>query len=796
MGESLGGGRSAFMGGSSGTSRSIAQSSASAPPSGPSQQQQWSRFRPSQGSRGPHHQCQEGDPSSSIGPRASGVGISLMDLLHGVTHSPSFSLEPTRFTTSAHPQQPQYELTPGQDRNPKAPEQDEMVRRMRSLEQSLKNMQGLSGQKSVSYTDLCMFPHVHLPVGFKTPKFEKYDGHGDLIAHLKKYCNQLRGADGKEEFLMAYFREILVGIASEWYMDQDISCWHIWDDLARDFVKQFQYNIDIALDRNSLTNLKKKSSESFREYAVKWSEQASRIKPPMDEVEMVTVFLQAQEADYFQNMMSAMGKSFAEAIKIGEMVENGLKMGRILSQSAIRATSQAIQGGSGGIAKGKKREETFMAALGTRRNYTPRSLFSERTPQHYYPHQDLAYTPQPYSVMNTQPYVRPKQQANRNQAPPPRNQPPYRNHYNPQLPQNNLRPQEPPRRQTFTPIVPQTRQNPASPAYRAGVRCAYHSGVEGHDTNDCWTLKRAVENLIEQGKIVLRDEEVPNVTNNPLPAHNNGPLIGMICEDKEFDHALKAIIVIVDAERKPKAAPKQEKGEKKTNTVKAELEKKAETKTETMVPSKNEVLYIPRGRSEKPQRFEMKRGIPMYVSKGDYVQQTLVTYKGKEIKGELPENTSAGKYSNIQEVNNAARKRFPPKKPVSAEEAEAFFQKMNMPDYEVVVQLRKYPEQVSTLSLLMRSAEHQKILLKTLNETYVPAETSVEQLERMTERFFLVNQVSFSKNDLPPEGAAHNKSLHLTVKCEDYYVKRVMLDGVRVLTFVRSPRCKEWKLGP
>ncbi|XP_075099588.1 uncharacterized protein LOC142176327 [Nicotiana tabacum] len=47
----------------------------------------------------------------------------------------------------------------------------------------------------------------------------------------------------------------------------------------------------------------------------------------------------------------------------------------------------------------------------------------------------------------------------------------------------------------------------------------------------------------------------------------------------------------------------------------------------------------------------------------------------------------------------------------------------------------------------------------------------------MAERFFMINQISFSKNDLPPEGAAHNKALHLTVKCEGYYVKRAMLDG-------------------
>nr|XP_009768544.1 PREDICTED: uncharacterized protein LOC104219547 [Nicotiana sylvestris] len=45
MRESLGGGRSAFRGGSSVPSQSIAQSSASAPPSRPSQQQ-WSHFRP------------------------------------------------------------------------------------------------------------------------------------------------------------------------------------------------------------------------------------------------------------------------------------------------------------------------------------------------------------------------------------------------------------------------------------------------------------------------------------------------------------------------------------------------------------------------------------------------------------------------------------------------------------------------------------------------------------------------------------------------------------------------------
>ncbi|XP_070039547.1 uncharacterized protein [Nicotiana tomentosiformis] len=259
---------------------------------------------------------------------------------------------------------------------------------MKNIEQSLKNIQGLSGQKSMSYADLCMFPQVHLPVGFKTPKFERYDGHGDPIAHLKRYCNQLRGVGGKEELLMAYFGESLTGIASKWYIDKDISHWHIWDDLARNFVRKFQYNVDIAPDRNSLSNLKKKSSENFREYAIKWREQAARVKPPMDKAEMVSVFLQAQEADYFQNMMSAMGKPFAEAIKIGEMVESGLNSYRILSQSALRATSQAIESSSGGLASRKKKEEGAMMASSLRNSRRPQDYSGppSRAPQHYYPH--------------------------------------------------------------------------------------------------------------------------------------------------------------------------------------------------------------------------------------------------------------------------------------------------------------------------------------------------------------------------------------------------------------------------
>jgi len=49
------------------------------------------------------------------------------------------------------------------------------------------------------------------------PKFDLYNGHGDLVAHLRGFCSKIRGAGGKDELLMAYFSQSLSGAALEWY---------------------------------------------------------------------------------------------------------------------------------------------------------------------------------------------------------------------------------------------------------------------------------------------------------------------------------------------------------------------------------------------------------------------------------------------------------------------------------------------------------------------------------------------------------------------------------------------------
>jgi len=54
-------------------------------------------------------------------------------------------------------------------------------------------------------------------------------------------------------------------------------------------------------------------------------------------------------------LVTIVGKSFNEVVKIGVMIEEGLKSDKILNYSALKATTHSIQSGSGG--RGEVRSE-------------------------------------------------------------------------------------------------------------------------------------------------------------------------------------------------------------------------------------------------------------------------------------------------------------------------------------------------------------------------------------------------------------------------------------------------------
>nr|XP_009792095.1 PREDICTED: uncharacterized protein LOC104239216 [Nicotiana sylvestris] len=319
------------------------------------------------------------------------------------------------------------------------------------------------------------------------------------------------------------------------------------------------------------------------------------------------------------------------------------------------------------------------------------------------------------------------------------------------------------------PIAPY-HMHPNSHGFQANARCEYHSGASGHSTDDCWTLKRAIERLITEKLIVVTNVEDPlNVTNNPLPAHIDVHFVGMIGRDLErnpFNRAEMTVGTIQEGTKR-NVSPSRDV----PLIVKGALS------------SENVTLFFP-----KVTRLEIRSNAPsprLYVLGGHPItRQNQGSTKGKEIIEEVGETgglTRSGRCYSPEELRKAKQFRegqLPIKKYVTEEEAEEFLKKMKIHDYSIIDQRRKTPAQISLLSLLLHSKEHARVLIKTLNEVHVSEKTKVNELEKMAKQFFELNRISFTDDELPEERVGHNRTMHLVIKCEGYYVKRVMVDGV------------------
>ncbi|KAK6789533.1 hypothetical protein RDI58_013333 [Solanum bulbocastanum] len=117
---------------------------------------------------------------------------------------------------------------------------------------------------------------------------------------------------------------------------------------------------------------------------------------------------------------------FAEVIKVGEMVENGIKSRKIGSQAILKATTQVLQNGSGNLG-GKKRREDVTTVVPV-----PQTYVQDNYPQHYFPSLTPQYPIQysQYHIFSTQPiappsYLQRRAPTPQNHPPPPTNSPKY-----------------------------------------------------------------------------------------------------------------------------------------------------------------------------------------------------------------------------------------------------------------------------------------------------------------------------------------------------------------------------------
>ena len=190
----------------------------------------------------------------------------------------------------------------------------------------------MEGSDVYGLVDACkmsLVPDLVLPSKFKVPTFDKYDDTKCPSAHLYMYCRKMTGLTSNNKLLIHYFQDSLSEFATKWYNLLSRDQIKSWADLAKAFLVQYKHMTDTAPDRLSLQNMEKKTSETFREYAHKWRDLAAQVQPPLTDKEVNKMFLNTLKMPYYDRMIGNSNKDFSNVVSVGEMIEAGVKQGKI-----------------------------------------------------------------------------------------------------------------------------------------------------------------------------------------------------------------------------------------------------------------------------------------------------------------------------------------------------------------------------------------------------------------------------------------------------------------------------------
>jgi hypothetical protein len=177
--------------------------------------------------------------------------------------------------------------------------------KMAALEARIRAIEGVDLYDPVRAAEMCLVPNMVVPKKFRVPEFIKYTGTQCPMTPLKSYCNKMTEVVHDEKLLMHFLQDSLSGAALSWYMRLDNTKIRKWKDLVDAFVKQYKYNMDIAPDRTSLSNLEKRDKESIREYAQRWRDLAAQVHPPLLDKEMVTLLANTLKDPYYEHVMGS-----------------------------------------------------------------------------------------------------------------------------------------------------------------------------------------------------------------------------------------------------------------------------------------------------------------------------------------------------------------------------------------------------------------------------------------------------------------------------------------------------------
>ncbi|XP_070022727.1 uncharacterized protein [Nicotiana sylvestris] len=286
--------------------------------------------------------------------------------------------------------------------------------------------------------------------------------------------------------------------------------------------------------------------------------------------------------------------------------------------------------------------------------------------------------------------------------------------------------------------------NPLPKNLGRSVNCEYCSGALGHDTEKCWKLKTVVQELIDTHWIKVHAPETPNINQNLLPAHHETHMIELIHKGWEAKKLSQTMMMICSSETNSK--------EMVTNGKSVVQRKEVDNKP-TVVAEKGSSSAV----AVKPEKAKVVvPGVtskPVVVMKGAHTESVIL-----KPATQLPVISNKVVPWNYERVTVTYQR-----KEVREKVCETHVEENTGSDLALIITdlFRRAPSSFD----------------EDLDESHVLDKISVNHLEKIANKIFEVNRVTFSDDELPMEGIKHNRSLYLMVKCEDSVVTQVLVDN-------------------
>ena len=90
--------------------------------------------------------------------------------------------------------------------------------------------------------------------------------------------------------------------------------------------------------------MEKKTTKTFREYAYKWRDLVAQVQPSMIDKELNKMFLNTLKAPYYDWMIGNSNTNFFDVVSVREMIESGVKLGKIKGMEAKKSAPKKKKG--------------------------------------------------------------------------------------------------------------------------------------------------------------------------------------------------------------------------------------------------------------------------------------------------------------------------------------------------------------------------------------------------------------------------------------------------------------------